>query len=524
MKSKKQTLIFATCTLLIAFIFACSGEQNEQQKEKTITSDVVVEPNEDTTARKKGFFDRSIAIYTNATLKAYQLVSKKGKYVSHFSLTPQGTFFLMQSKEDLFQSNGKYNPKNKFAVLDAKGNFLLPLIYEQIGNPGFIADGYMEIKQNGKFGLYNYITKQIIQPEFSVLFPSRIMEYIAIGEKNGTLYKIYSNGTLKAFKAEQSPPNYMTLLSDYRFNYGSDFFSFWNDVEGFESMNEDYVYEAGMVITPSYIAQLNNYPNLIRGIWYQNDSLDLAPKAAVKRNTDIFAFITNLYTYVGESRGYSNQEVYLNSVDQLNRVKGSKKLYLLDDYSMQNATKSALQNAQFLNDSLVEVKDYQAIQEAALPYSMYTKYTHFSISKQGDIDELGKGIFPMTSSIELARYHFKGCFARLLSEEEAKVTKEFDPDYSEVEMYAYTDHLSLNDLIYMRNEIYARHGMKFKDPIVSEQFKKFSWYRGTRQNVTDLLTPIERKNLELIKKIEKELRFKPETLIHTQYEYYFEVG
>ena len=63
--------------------------------------------------------------------------------------------------------------------------------------------------------------------------------------------------------------------------------------------------------------------------------------------------------------------------------------------------------------------------------------------------------------------------------------------------------LTSEELRLARNEIYARHGRKFKDEALQAYFNSKSWYAGTiepeRFSDDALLSDVERKNLELIK-------------------------
>jgi hypothetical protein len=58
------------------------------------------------------------------------------------------------------------------------------------------------------------------------------------------------------------------------------------------------------------------------------------------------------------------------------------------------------------------------------------------------------------------------------------------------------------DLEYMRNEIFARHGYCFKKRSLREIFENEDWYIPYTADVTTLLTDIERKNIALIKRYE----------------------
>lgn len=55
----------------------------------------------------------------------------------------------------------------------------------------------------------------------------------------------------------------------------------------------------------------------------------------------------------------------------------------------------------------------------------------------------------------------------------------------------------------MRNEIYARHGYKFKTETMLDYFAECNWYSGIETNVDSKLTKIEKENIELIQKYEK---------------------
>ena len=63
--------------------------------------------------------------------------------------------------------------------------------------------------------------------------------------------------------------------------------------------------------------------------------------------------------------------------------------------------------------------------------------------------------------------------------------------------------LSCGDLKIMRNEIFARHGFIFKTPDMVQYFSRQSWYRGTKSDVTRLLTTRERANLIVLKSHEQ---------------------
>lgn len=65
--------------------------------------------------------------------------------------------------------------------------------------------------------------------------------------------------------------------------------------------------------------------------------------------------------------------------------------------------------------------------------------------------------------------------------------------------------LGTAELQVMRNEVFARKGLRFKTPAMREHFEKQPWYRGTFDDVTAKLTDLERANVALIKEREAAL-------------------
>lgn len=65
--------------------------------------------------------------------------------------------------------------------------------------------------------------------------------------------------------------------------------------------------------------------------------------------------------------------------------------------------------------------------------------------------------------------------------------------------------LSLREINYAKNEVYARHGRKFQSAELQNYFNSKSWYNGTIEPAVfgeNLLSDVERKNVEFLKNIE----------------------
>lgn len=520
-----QKLLFASTVALIGFFLACSND--ETSNTPLSTQQMAHEEGEDTTARELGFFNRKKSPYTDQNKALFERISKRHQFVEHFTVTQNGIFFLKQNRESVFNTSGKVHSKTRFALLDEQGNELLPMEYQTIGNPGFLGDGLIEIKKDNVFGIYDYINKKTIAPQFDVIFPSQIQEYIAIGNKNGQLFKIYADGKLKEIPADKAGPNYIELLKKFRFNYANDFYGMWYQTGVFNYFEEFKEYgemQQATLIAPSYLNQLNIVPALYSGIIVNSDSLDFEPKQMRTKGNTV-TMLSELYQYATESRGAEWKEHYISTFNSRNKVINTQLIFITGNYYHRYITKLGVPSVQFINDSLVEVKNFVENDPAgAMPYSWYTKYEYYSIASSGKITAINSGFFPMTGVIAINRNHFKGCFQSMLSDEQAMLQPNYDEDMEGMPMYCNTDHLSYADLELMKNEIYARHGKKFNDPKWASIFKAQKWYKPRSANVDALLTEIEKKNIEVINRMLKELKSNPKKFIHAETDFYVAAG
>lgn len=78
------------------------------------------------------------------------------------------------------------------------------------------------------------------------------------------------------------------------------------------------------------------------------------------------------------------------------------------------------------------------------------------------------------------------------------------PEASQRELKAEeVENLMKSDLEWMRNEIFARHGYCFKRKETRQMFETSEWYVPDNVDIRSKLTPVEVKNIALIKRYEK---------------------
>jgi hypothetical protein len=65
------------------------------------------------------------------------------------------------------------------------------------------------------------------------------------------------------------------------------------------------------------------------------------------------------------------------------------------------------------------------------------------------------------------------------------------------------ENMMKEDLMFMRNEIFARHGYCFNKKDLRQEFELQDWYVPNTVNIKGFLTDVEKKNIALIKRYEK---------------------
>lgn len=68
------------------------------------------------------------------------------------------------------------------------------------------------------------------------------------------------------------------------------------------------------------------------------------------------------------------------------------------------------------------------------------------------------------------------------------------------------NHLNAHQLVYLRNEFYARQGYIFVSQRLADYFSQTDWYTPKFKNVDEKLTPIELENVMFIKQLENQLK------------------
>ncbi len=282
-------------------------------------------------------------------------------------------------------------------------------------------------------------------------------------------------------------------------------------------MDDMSSFTTGMIFTPSYLAELKVLPAFIEYISMESMGVErLVTKTEIvkPRNKKVDSFLEYFHEIGSDARGFETENRHLVTVDKKNKVLDSK---LILDGSGGVCNNARYKSVTFLNDSLIEVKSSLNEYEAHPVYYTMTIYSYFEISADGKIIPFHPDcFFEMASKVKLKDMHFKGCFARYIENAES------ENEYGAQNNTSLTKHLSLYDLEYMRNEIFARHGYIFTDPTWKAVFAAKKWYKGTSKNVDKKLTALEKANIQFIKAYEIKMKDDESKFTQPEETYYME--
>ena len=427
---------------------------------------------------------------------------------SIYGRTPYYT--VIDNKKMFIVLKGKFNPDSSYYIKMFVGRFkygifgedlkpILPCNYDKVYNPNLTILNCMEIKKDNKVGLINFITHEILEPQFEYIMPSsKTPDNIAYGFKDKNWYKIESNKKFKILQTYFSPIDILKTLSfnelEVKVNLLYDCYNYYGKDEPHSGI--------GVVLTPSYIEHLNIMPEICDGLILpqQNGFSYGISEMKIKTDTSksitdkIISFIVSFYQSGTSGRGFAEDTKELIVYDKERKDFHSKIL----NHSYSNIGPCNMESYKFINDSLIEVREGNEMNNNKKGrYDFETFYLYKVITKEGEIEDLEcNRFYNFTKYVEINEDYFKGCFGKMMTESEMNDTTNI----------WLSEHLTLDDLDVMVNEIYAELGLKFKTEKWKDYFSQFDWYKPQYDNVDNKLSKIDKKNIETI--IKEKLRMK----------------
>jgi len=451
-------------------------------------------------------------IFSPVTLAAFKTAEElKTRYDSIIWFEHIGGktfYFVVKGKwasDKLDSLDGKdYNSGYKMGLLNPELKEIIPVDYDLIHNINGTITGLIEVEKNLKKGLYDINGKSILLADYDDILPLKDGENIAaLRMANDYFYlkKDYSvTGKITGFKIAD-------ILNKIK-DYGNSYTVTGNHPENILEYN-DHELSNSIIIPPSYLVDWDILPNLMdlrnpirKAIAY--DDME-SGSASYQINFDEHEEQSNwleagyysiINDYLGSRAGLYQSNAVLVIDKKRNRIFGHQVniFYAMAEGGVVLSGNCKNNHLMPLNDSLFEYEttaflatdmgDNQHVGEA--PYYYYLKL------QNGKLQALpNQRFFAFTKYMKMDDSYLSGCY---------------------VVNDKTVDHMTPEIMQYAKNEIFAEHHYKFKNPKWAGLFA----YRFDRDgatlydNVDDSLSETEKFNINFLnQKIKTQ---KPNTL------------
>lgn len=506
--SFKSNFMKISCTqLLIAtlLVFSCTTKETTQEKtqsSQTQIQEVSIEEKKPTIPEPT--IEEPIKIDSAVIDIVQGLDSTYSKTPYYFEKKGLQFFYVVNGTWKAPSENGTF-PKGSFkmGITNAEGEVILPVEYDKIFSPDITAFNWVEIEQNGKYGLVNYQTGQIIPCEYDILFPSlNIDEYLVIGQKDGKLFSLQEDG--KSAPIERKGSLYKDYVNKWKYDANM---AGQPILVNCYNLNE---YDGnGISYMPSFLLQLGFKPEVSDGYIYRKDDDEFVEFGTYttineiqntrKANKNTWGVILSFFESVADARGGTESKSYhLTTSDNQHNLIDSK-LILKGKHNWHHYFCSNQNQYSFLNDSLILTETIEDTGYLYPKYDIMLKRTLYVITTDGQIKTLDSNrFFEFTKYVRINEDYFQGCFTKNIR----------DDNYNLIA----SEHLDIEDLDIMRNEIFADYGYKFKTDKWANYFKHKHWYKPLYEDVTDQLTETDKANIEVILKVKKKLQENPDII------------
>lgn len=474
-------------------------------------------------------------VYDKAKIQAAAAAFLKragGQYPHHplcLPLSGDQYLFFVTKGELTFPSEDKDPmPAHTAGLVDANGKVIVPLEMERIANPGTTAEGYVEVRKNGKYGMYSLTGALAIPIEMDAIYPytgssSDVLAIVRKGtqygwadRKGGVHFDRSSHSETALFAApdmRQAIAKWQVDLSDQKLHAFVNIMP--NPYEG-----EDPDTGGGVVFMPSYLLQLIVLTE-VKSDWmlYESDYFGMKEyyaeiKQAEQLNANTKGFIATLWEAGVSARDYSYNRYSVVTTN--NELQPKDKLLVREPG---NYVCSSGADFRFIGNSMIEVKlTGSSDGDNQSKYTERPYYNYYLVTADGKLQKQSTNrSFAFTKYVKINESYFQGCFSR-------GIDPAIDKGYDEEHNFVTTQHLSIEDLDIMRNEIFAEYGYKFTTDKWKAYFAKQSWYKGLYDNVDDKLSEIDKANVQTILNMKEKLKQNEANYLKKEYTVYVAAG
>lgn len=375
----------------------------------------------------------------------------------------------------------------KMGLLDDQGTVIIPAEFDLIGTLGFDTENLVEVKQNGKFGMYHLESMlPVIPVVYDVLIPYAGEKNIIIAQEGDRMG--WFNSDFLYFEGLPPIPKIDEYLANYRYLDKGLVIQQGNQTM-MEIPDKEYLGN-GFLVPPSYLLNLHMMDSIEWGFMTTkrifNASIEKKEFTGLSIQTikeKFKALIVLVKAKYMDGREEFYQYNRLALIDETKKIK-----------SVQNYSGSDLMSIRYLSDLGYfegRTTNPYGLWEIDVPEFGIQDYYYFKIEEDGKFIGLtGSRAFEQTKFTKMDSSYLKGKFLVTIANDKT------------VE----TDFLSTQTIQYMIDEILAENGYLFPDPDREDLF--YNSYENLKKNglekepslekVVQNLSEIEKHNYEFL--------------------------
>jgi len=443
--------------------------------------------------------------FSPITLAAFKVASQlKGKYdsVLYFQHIGDKTYYYV-AKGHFVDYSSSRDPKDKDSyktgLVDPDMKEIVPVEYDVIHNIGGTFDGLIELEQKNKKGYCDINGKIIVPVNYEQAIPITDESNLGLLRKGDDYFYLKKDLTISDKLIDFKIKDVITKIRDVEKSYE---FSEKGVKNIMEYNSRDY--SSSIILPPSYLVEWSMLPSTVD----LPNPLRKPVNNEVEEEDGHLWFKVNYDGHKTEEKGwlesvyYSIVDNYLGSRSGLYETKnvllvdnksnkilgfGTGVYYGLGEGGGELSGKCNDSYLRQINDTLLEFKTTAELDRPINGvYIEEGPHYHYLRVVDGKLVALpDKRLFSFTQYVKMDDSYLSGCY--LIDKKQAdKITPEI--------------------LQYIKNEIYASYGYKFKSEKWTKEFESsFDRYDGAKNaNVDDSLTVIDKYNINWISQKLKE--------------------
>jgi len=382
----------------------------------------------------------------------------------------------------------------KMGLVSETGRVIVPVEFDMVGTIGFETADVIEVKKKGKVGQYSMAGNEIAAAVYDWIIPYT----------NNDAYALVKQDTVYGW-LDQSYVFHAGFPSTEAEKYIREFgYLDKRVVVSHESMTMTEVLHPehmgwGLVVPPAHFVKAKVLNEVITGIYIGENSLGWGGTESVETQGSIFEKI---------SEKFSALMVKLND----NYLEGREGFYRRTNVTFVNQQHELIGTYELgsgiisfnkIDSALLEVRIARG-SDGSSDYEEYEvnewyapAYRYFTMS-EGTITPLdSRRNYSFTQFVKMDSSYLQGKFYH------------WNDDAQKNEVSALPD---IAQLTRMRNEILAEYGYVFTDPKTAKSFSYRGWYNpryARYEDFYDLMTDVDRHNLEFLEKMVGTLRVNP---------------